>query len=213
MDADDMCGTTRIEEQVKLVESRPDVDVVGTGICYLGSSDTPVGHWPAPSSHAEICKEPNRTFRLCHGSILAKKSWYEKNRYDESVVMGQDFNLFFRTYEHSTFANVSQPLYYYRLDQSFSLRQQWTAREASARFLFNHYKEAGHWWPALTNMVVQYSKFAATVLIFSTGLRKKLMARRFEPLSYEELSYYKREIERIKKTELPLHFGNMLKKF
>lgn len=204
MDADDICCIERIEKQVKLMESQPDVDIVGTGMCYLDKNDKPLGHRYAPSSHAEICSQPNRTFAISHGSLLGKKSWFEKNLYDESISLAIDFNLFFRTYKHSTFANVPEPLYYYRLDQSFSLKQQWVAREASARFLFNHYKEAGDWWRAFTNGVVQYSKFATTVLIFSAGLRKKLMARRFELLAKDEKESYMKEIKRIKSTELPL---------
>jgi glycosyltransferase involved in cell wall biosynthesis len=204
MDADDICCIERIEKQVKLMESQPDVDIVGTGMCYLDKNDKPLGHRYAPSSPAEICNQPDRTFAISHGSLLGKKSWFEKNLYDESISLAIDFNLFFRTYKHSTFANVPEPLYYYRLDQSFSLKQQWVAREASARFLFNHYKEAGDWWRAFTNGVVQYSKFATTVLIFSAGLRKKLMARRFELLAKDEKESYMKEIKRIKSTELPL---------
>ncbi|MHC4455640.1 MAG: glycosyltransferase family 2 protein [Planctomycetota bacterium] len=204
MDADDICCIERIEKQVKLMESQPDVDIVGTGMCYLDKNDKPLGHRYAPSSHAEICNQPDRTLAISHGSLLGKKSWFEKNLYNESLSLAIDFNLFFRTYKHSTFANVPEPLYYYRLDQSFCLKQQWVARETSARFLFNHYKEAGDWWRAFTNSVVQYSKFAATVLMFSTGLRGKLMARRFELLAKDEKESYMEEIKRIKSTELPL---------
>jgi len=204
MDADDMCGTTRIEKQVELMKSQPDTDVTGTGICYLGRNDTPVGHWHAQPTHDKICRHKPYKAGLCHGSILAKKSWYEKNRYDESVVMGQDFNLFFRTYKHSTFANVLEPLYYYRLDQSFTLKQQWTAREASARFLFNHYNQAGDRWRAFANWVTQYGKFAVTALMFAAGLRKGLMARRFAQLSVEEMKFHQKQISKIKNTQLPI---------
>jgi len=205
MDADDICWASRIEKQLDVFQSDPDVDVLGTGIVYLDALDQPLGLHLYPSSHAEICKEPNRTFRMCHPSIIAKKSWYEKNRYDESLPVAQDFDLWLRTYKHSKFANVPEPLLYYRLDQSFNLKKQFAARYTSAKFLFEHHKNAGKRGKALLNWMIQYGKFAVTVLMFATGLRKSLRDRRFEPLSYEELSHYKREIERIKKTELPLH--------
>ncbi len=204
MDADDICSMTRIAKQVELIESEPDVDVVGTGMCYLDSTDKPVGYMYAEPSHRQICRRPSRTFGISHGSLLGKKTWFEKNLYDESISLAIDFNLFFRTYKHSTFANVPEPLYYYRLDKSFSLKQQWVAREASARFLFNHYKQAGNWWRAFANWFVQYGKFAATVLMFSTGLRKKLMARRFERLSDADMACYNQEICKIKSAKLPL---------
>jgi hypothetical protein len=190
MDSDDMSSATRIEKQVDLIESDKHIDVVGTGTCFLNNKDEPVGHMYAPPSHEQICSQPNRTFAITHGTLLGKKTWFEKNLYDESISSAIDFNLFFRTYEHSTFANVPEPLYYYRLDQSFSLKQQRVVREASATFLFNHYKEAGDWWRALANLAKRYGKFAAAVLMFATGLRRGLMSRSFERLSDADMAFY-----------------------
>lgn len=203
-DADDMWSTTKIAKQLELIESKPDIDIVGTGTCYLDNNDEPVGHMYAQPSHDQICSQPSRTFGLSHSSLLGKKSWFEKNRYDESIPLAIDFNLFFRTYKHSTFANVPEPLYYYRLDQSFNLKKQFTTRYVSAAFLFEHYKDTGQLAKALASATIQYGKFAATVLMFATGLRKKLMARRFERLSDADMAFYTQEICKIKSTKLPL---------
>ncbi len=126
-DADDMWGTTKIAKQLELIESEPDIDIVGTGTCYLDSRDEPMGHMYAPPSHEQICSQPNRTFAIRHATLLGKKTWFEKNLYDESISLAIDFNLFLRSYKHSRFANVPQPLCYYRLDQSFNLKKQFTA--------------------------------------------------------------------------------------
>jgi len=204
MDADDICRASRIEKQLDVFQSDPDVDVLGTGIIYLDALDQPLGLHLYPSSHTEICKEPNRTFRMCHPSIIAKKSWYEKNRYDESLPVAQDFDLWLRTYKHSKFANVPEPLLYYRLDQSFNLKKQFAARYASAKFLFEYHKNAGCWRVAFTSWAAQYGKFAMTALMFATGLRRSLMARRFERISGDEREFYLDEIRKIKNTKLPL---------
>lgn len=204
MDADDLCSPKRIEKQLELFQKDPKLDVVGTGMIYLDLDDIPLGDSFAPASHAEICSRPTRKFGLCHPSIMAKKSWYEKNRYDESLPVAQDFDLWLHTYKHSKFANVPEPLYYYRLDQSFNLKKQFTARYVSAAFLFEHYKDTGQLAKALASATIQYGKFAATVLMFATGLRKKLMARRFERLSDADMAFYTQEICKIKSTKLPL---------
>jgi hypothetical protein len=40
--------------------------------------------------------------------------------------------------------------------------------------------------------------------MFATGLRKKLMARRYDPISDRDLEFYKQEISEIKNIELPI---------
>ncbi len=204
MDADDICSPTRIQKQVDLIESDPDIDVVGTGMCYLDRNDNPLGcHYPK-SSHEEICSDPNRTFGISHGSLLGKRTWFEKNNYDESLILAIDFNLFTRSYKTSKFANVIEPLYYYRLDQSFTLNQQWTARNASAKFLYENNKKAGRYGQALASWLVQYGKFAVTVFMFAVGLRDKLMARRYDALTDEDRKSRLQEIEAIKNIKIPL---------
>jgi glycosyltransferase involved in cell wall biosynthesis len=204
MDSDDMCATTRLEKQVKLIESQSDIDVVGCGICYIDTSNRPLGHQYARTEHAEICKRPNRTFGLCHGAVLAKKSWYEKNHYDESISLAIDFNIWLRTYQQSKFSNVPDPLYFYRLSPSFNLRKQYIARRNSAMFLFEHFKNKGQPIQAAANWLLQYAKFGITLAMFLTGLRKKLMARRFTKLSENDIAFYRQEIEKIKKVKLPI---------
>lgn len=208
MDADDICSPTRIEKQVELIESEPDVDIVGTGMCYLDKNDKPLGHCCAQPTHAQICSKVDRTFGISHGSLLGKKSWFEKNLYNESISLAIDFNLFLRTYRHSIFANVPEPLYYYRLDNSFNLKKQFTARYVSAAFLFEHYKDTGQLAKALASATIQYGKFAATVLMFATGLRKRLMNKRFESLTEDELDFYRHQIDMIKNTKLPISPGH-----
>ena len=203
-DADDMWSTTKIAKQLELIESEPDIDIVGTGTCYLDQNDEPSGHYYPPPTHAQICGQSGRTILLSHSSLLGKKIWFQNNPYNESIPLAIDFNLLFRTYKHSTFANVPEPLYYYRLDKSFDLKKQFTARCVIAAFLFEHYKNTGQLAKALASATIQYGKFAATVLMFATGLRKRLMAKRYENLSDKEMDFYLREIKTIKNTYLPI---------
>jgi len=204
MDADDICSPRRIEKQIELFTTKAKVDLVGTGTIYLDRNDNPLGHHYATESHEKICRTPYRTFGLCHASILAKKSWFEAHPYNESFRLAVDFNLFLRSYKNSVFTNVPEPLYYYRLDQSFSIRQQWVARQSSAKFLYNEQRQNGNYGRALLNGASQYAKFIATVVLFAVGMRGKLMARRYCQLTDEQKNQYLREIELIKKTHVPI---------
>jgi glycosyltransferase involved in cell wall biosynthesis len=205
LDADDMCSKTRIQRQVDFMESHPEVDIVGTEVCYLDRNHTPIGrHFTLSPSHDKICRHPSRMLGIIHGTILGKREWFQKNPYDEALSISVDCDLFLRTYKHSTFANITEPLYYYRLDQSFVLKKQFHTRRTNAKLLFQHYGNIGCRCKACANWALQYGKFVATVLMFATGLRKKLMAKRYDPTGDRDLEFYEQEVTEIRNTELPI---------
>jgi len=204
IDADDMCSAKRIEKQLELFRESSNVDIVGTGICYLDRNDVPIGHWYPPPLHEQICREPTRTFRICHGSILGKKSWFKKNPYNESIELGEDFNLFLYAYETSTFSNVTEPLYYYRLEQSFNLKKVLIDRLTCAKFLFGYYFKKKQFVKANYAAMMQFVRLMAVVTLSLTGLKKRLLARRYTALSEEEQRFYEQEIQNIRKTKLPI---------
>jgi glycosyltransferase involved in cell wall biosynthesis len=207
MDGDDMCSLDRIERQIRLIESDSRIDVVGTGICYLDKSDKPIGHRFLPSLHSEICKN-SPSIDLCHASIIAKKEWFIKFPYNEKKTYAADFGLFFRSYQNSNFRNVPEPLYYYRLDQSYSLKKQIMARQIAANLLFSHYSARGQYGVALVRYMYQYAKLVASSGFCLLGLRKKLLARRFNTLSEADYHKYSSELATIHNLPLPLKLSS-----
>jgi len=204
MDADDLCSPTRIKKQLELFDEDPSLDVVGTSMVYLGENDVPLGYCVIPTSHSEICKEPHRTFSLCHATVLAKKSWYEANLYDENVALAQDFNLWLGSYINSKFSNVAEPLYYFRCEDSFSHRKRFRDRSICAKFLFKHYQKQHQFIKAVYATSMQYIKLIVGLLICVIWSKRKLLERRYQPLSSNEVKLYQEEIEKIKGISLPV---------
>jgi glycosyltransferase involved in cell wall biosynthesis len=203
MDADDMCSPTRIEKQVRLIESDPKLDVVGTGICYLDKNDKPVGHRILKTLHHEICQYPERTIGLCHGSILGKKEWFQKYPYNEKLSYAIDYCVFLRAYPNSFFANVVEPLYYYRLETSFNLKKQFRARMISAGFLYKYCSKNRKYVKAILNPLQQYIKFLISAMMCAAGMKKKLLGRRYSPISEIQRVLYGKELDVIKSYVLP----------
>jgi glycosyltransferase involved in cell wall biosynthesis len=197
MDSDDMSRPTRIEKQVAYLEQHPEADVLGTAFVYIDRDNRPMGHSVTACSHEEICKEPMRTFGILHPSILVRREWLERFKYDESFPLSVDTDLFLRSYGHSRFANLAEPLFYYRLETSFRLGKQLTARRTMARCLFAHCRESGRSGQAIWHAGIQYVKFAITAAMFGLGMRERLMSRRFTPLSAEQEAFYTDELETI----------------
>lgn len=198
MDSDDMSAPTRIAKQVAYLEAHLNVDAVGTAALYIDRDNEPLGWRAVPQNHEDICCNPSRMINMIHGSILARRTWFERFPYDESLRISVDSNLFFKTYAQSTFGNIAEPLYFYRFEPSFTLRKQWDSRRANAKFLFDQHRRAGRLSSAAYHWCIQYAKFAVTTLAFATGQRRKLMAHRFKPLSAEQEQCYQADMNLIK---------------
>ena len=205
MDSDDMMSPTRIEKQVTLLENQVEVDAVGTGICYLDGNGTPLGHWVAPPSHEQVCRNPSRTLEICHGSIVARKEWFQRHRYNEQIRYAVDFDFLFRAHESTRFGNVEEPLYYYRLEQSYSLKKQAVARHSSAKFLWAYHLEKNRIDRALYHALIQYTKWLMALGMVAFGMKKKLLARRYIQLNSQLEQAYQDELNNIHMIQLPLN--------
>lgn len=203
MDSDDLSAPQRLEQQVALLDARPDVDVVGSGLLYVDQHLEPLGHWLAPPEHEAICAEPLRMIRVAHGTILARRPWLERHRYDERLPLGVDFDLLLRSHETTRFANVPDVLYWYRFAPSFNLRKQLVTRRTVAGYVYRYCRARGQPLRALWNLAVQYGKFAATVALFLSGQSGRLLRRRFSPLTPEQHDHYRRQIQQVLATPLP----------
>jgi glycosyltransferase involved in cell wall biosynthesis len=203
MDGDDLCSPKRLEKQLELFKKDESLDVAGTGIVYLNDMDFPLGYSIPPSSHLEICKKPYRTFRLCHGSVMAKRSWYLQNKYDESAIKVEDFDLWLRTYEHSRFSNVREALYYYRCETFFSQKKLFIARINSIKLLFRYYKTRNI-FKAIWYSILQIIKMISGPIICLLSSNKSLVKKRYTVFKDGEEKKHKEILNYIKNTKLPI---------
>jgi glycosyltransferase involved in cell wall biosynthesis len=198
MDSDDLASPTRIEKQVAFLQAHPRVDIVGTGMIYLDESGAPVGKMTARGGHEFICQDPVRYFRIAHGTILGRRGWFERFRYDESLTYSVDMRLFLESYRDSCFDNVAEPLYYYRLAHSFSLSKQWQSRRAMARHGFEECRRAGRPLHGVLQWGMKHLKFGIAVAMVLLGQKDRLLRQRFEPLGADELRHYAGEVEQFR---------------
>ena len=171
----------------------------------LDGNGTPLGHWVAPPSHEQVCRNPSRTLEICHGSIVARKEWFQRHRYNEQIRYAVDFDFLFRAHESTRFGNVEEPLYYYRLEQSYSLKKQAVARHSSAKFLWAYHLEKNRIDRALYHALIQYTKWLMALGMVAFGMKKKLLARRYIQLNSQLEQAYQDELNNIHMIQLPLN--------
>lgn len=119
-DADDISEPTRLEEQIRYVQSHP--DCIGVGSLILGRIGNEVVIKPEIEYYNLILNKKQiydtRLFRcyLCHGSVMfSKKAFYDAGRYNPKYRISYDYDLWLRMFEISPIEKIPKVLYHYRL--------------------------------------------------------------------------------------------------
>src|SRR5690554_6719642 len=124
MDADDIMHPERLAIQLEILESNPDIDVLGTN-AYTIDADNNITGLRQPSSNEIITAHG-----FIHPSVMAKSSWYKKNKYDEAAVRSEDTLLWGGARQHSVFRTTRQPLMFYREVGGTYYKKYWIKSKA-----------------------------------------------------------------------------------
>lgn len=125
MDADDLMSPYRLEKQVNYFSNNTNIDLVSTGILSLKSNLSLMGHRVPSSKVITLDDAVIGKTGIIHASIMARKSWYERNNYNETRLLAEDYDLWLRAFLRNDLAVgfIEEPLYYYREDQNIKLEK------------------------------------------------------------------------------------------
>jgi glycosyltransferase involved in cell wall biosynthesis len=200
MDADDLMSPTRIEKQVFVLESNSEIDLVTTGLFSTTDDLRPIGvRWNDREtiSHEKLLQRNI----VVHAAILARKSWYQRNHYDTTLMVAQDYELWLRSSYNNDFRLrfISEPLYYYREVGNVSLRKMFMAGKYG-RNMFRKYGRSQK-----NQLIVKsYMKNLIAMIIVLFGQQKLLLEHRGKPLSDKKLlTQFESEINQIKSNKVP----------
>lgn len=126
MDADDIIATNRFEQQIEFLKNNPNFDLVSTGLLSLKNNLDLVGYRiPCSSKHITLNDAVLGTTGIIHASIMAKKSWYFRNLYNEKNRLAEDYELWLNAYLRNDLkvGFIEEPLYFYREEQNIRLEK------------------------------------------------------------------------------------------
>jgi len=98
MDADDIAYPDRFEQVTRFLEKRPDVDVLGTGVCCFSNSEDTVNWMPPWHEHREI--RVQLLFRNCisHPTAVLRRERFQDgcHEYAPGFIHAEDYELWER---------------------------------------------------------------------------------------------------------------------
>lgn len=190
MDADDLISSTRLEKQVNYLCNKPNIDLVSTGILSLNNDLSLVGYRTTLSN--KIITKIDAVIGstgIIHASIMARKSWYERNLYNESSILAEDYELWLNAFFNNDLkvGFIEEQLYYYREEQNITLKKILIAYKTQIKIIKN-----------LSNKQLSYSeklkyiskikvKYIIAKYLFSLSLGSLLHKRRVQTENIDEL--------------------------
>jgi len=126
MDADDISHKDRFQAQVEFLEENPKVDILGTGIRFIGSLPNHRNHQGdlaiLPKENNELLLHMLYKNPFFHPTVMIRAQKLNENRlrYKEAYLRSQDYELWTRAAGKLVFANLGKPLLDYRLHEEQS---------------------------------------------------------------------------------------------
>lgn len=183
MDADDLIPSDRLEKQVKYLRVNLDKDLVTTGCAYVSDERVLGVSIPNESYNNTLQSMMTGQHGICHASLLVRKNWYQRNKYDESMHRVEDYELWLRAFINDDLkvGHLSEVGYYYRSDVTLSLNKYVNTFKGGLLVANKH------------NLPFSYKlkmilKICASYAIFFTKLEGQLLSKLRTSTNFSELS-------------------------
>jgi glycosyltransferase involved in cell wall biosynthesis len=204
MDADDMMHPSRLERQLRILLERPELDGLGCGMVVLDRRLEPIGTKLNPSDHAAICADPLSGIGIAHATFVGRAEWFRGHPYNNDSHGCEDWELLFSTFTESQFANLREPLYFYRELDSFTV-SKYLRRQLRTSF-FSWERGRDRFGKARTAWECG-KRFARACLYASTGalrVSEFLVRKRYAPINEASAKQLRCTIQQIRSQRLPV---------
>ena len=176
MDADDIMHPKRIEEQVRFMMEHPQTDIVGTAVCVIDDNNEILGYRKA--SHKKTQAEALQGAVFVHPSVLGRTSWFKQHLYKEEFIGMEDYELWIRTIEKSSFAYIDDILLFYRDPLKFKLKTYLFRQKQLRNFFRNEGEKYETSYVVNKLVLISYLKSITAYCISLLGMDNLMIKRR-----------------------------------
>lgn len=187
MDADDIMHPDRLFIQHKFLNENSNFNLVSSGLISIDSKNQIKGFRSVEELFYDF-KKTKASYPVVHPSVMARKSWYLRNKYSTDYPRAEDFDLWTRAISNNDFEMAVMPelLLYYREEGNLSVDK-----------IVNSYKDIINIYSknslgSSLNREVIKLKLKIRIIIFldSVGLLQKVANYRNKKFNDIELQIY-----------------------
>lgn len=114
-DADDVSVPDRFQKQIKFLEKRIDIVLVGSSMMVMDEASRIIHTHHVLLNNAELKQELLVRSPFAHGSVMfAREEAIAAGLYNEEGWPAEDYDLWVRLAVYGKYANINEPLYVYR---------------------------------------------------------------------------------------------------
>lgn len=170
MDADDSMHPDKIRKQIEVLESHPEIDVLGTN-AYSINENNLIHGIRLEYSEKEVLRKVKS---FIHPTIVAKTEWFINNPYDVKAVRIEDLELWFRTNNKCNFQILTEPLFFYREFGDNYYKKYFKGNHSILYVLKKH-----HWNISFFKFAVKYFTSGLVYFLFNIiGKESVLVSKR-----------------------------------
>lgn len=202
MDADDMMSPQRIETLLDIL-SNNNYDLASSGTYSIKDDGSYNGYRGKAEKNYTFEKLLKKEQGFLHAGLIARKSWYQRNRYNESLSLGQDSDLWLRAAKANDFRAISikEPLYMYREEGNVTPQKLLKAYKLERN---NHAHMIDSKRDRIKYVAKSFAKTGIVKVMNVTGTLDYLLYRRNKKdISTESLEKFNSLIDSIYSTKIP----------
>lgn len=203
MDADDLMSPHRIEKLLNTLLENSTYDLASCGTFSIRDDNSLLGFRGKFENNYTFNGLLEKSQGFLHAGLIARKSWYQRNKYNERIPVGQDTELWLRTAKANDFKAISieEPLYMYREEGNVTINKLLKAytveRKEYSNLIDNRLKRYLY-------IIKSYIKTIIIKVIQATGSLKYLLLRRNKEIMDKNLiKNFRENIHLIFNTKVP----------
>jgi glycosyltransferase involved in cell wall biosynthesis len=202
LDGDDLLHPDRLARQVAFLDAHSGVDLVGTATYCIDSAEALVGIRRAKEATAGA-GHVLRHVVVVHATAMGRTEWFRRNPYDGAYVNAEDHELWCRTCSTSSFAQIDEPLYFYRELDSFRFEKYRTTCRTLRRMLWRYGPPAAGYGATASLIAGTLVRQSIYGLFSAAGAARMLINRRNRRVTAQERADAMRALRRIGDTPVP----------
>jgi glycosyltransferase involved in cell wall biosynthesis len=195
MDSDDMMLPLRLEKQMNFLISNPTIDVIDSSIYVIDEFNEPYGYRGKALERYSI-KSAVRGSILYHPTVIAKASWYKKNKYAEGYLRSEDHELWCRSTSQTKFIRINEPLLLYR-EGKVNVNNYRQSMASTRKILRKYGPDILSGMEMTFELLNTHFKNVAYSFMDFFGWQRVLSSTRNKPITKEQKEYIRKTIKQI----------------